>query len=75
MLTIGTINHQRLRLQNLVVENNNAMYGGGVFVSKANLEMDNCIIRDNHTYNQDQLQSKWYGWCFIYDACSIKPTI
>ena len=53
-----------IRFQNLVVENNNAMYGGGVFVRKANLQMDNCIIRDNHTYNdQFTIEMVWVELC------------
>ena len=75
MLVIGMINHQRLRLENLVVENNNAMYGGGVFVRKANLEMDNCIIRDNHTYNdQSHNRNGMGGALFMMHAQSNLPS-
>ena len=64
-----------IRLENLVVENNNAMYGGGVFVRKANLQMDNCIIRDNHTYNdQSHNRNGMGGALFMMHAQSSLPS-
>ena len=51
------------------------MYGGGVFVRKANLQMDNCIIRDNHTYNdQSHNRNGMGGALFMMHAQSNLPS-
>ena len=64
-----------IRLENLVIENNNAMYGGGVFVRRANLEMNNCIIRDNFTYTEENYNRNGMGGAlFMMHAQSNLPS-
>jgi PKD repeat protein len=62
-------------LQNLIIENNNAMYGGGVFVRRSNLQMDNCIIRDNYTYTAEYYGRNGMGGAlFMMHTSSDNPS-
>ena len=41
------------RLENLIIQNNTALYGAGVFARRGSVSIKNCIIKENISYEED----------------------